>query len=430
MSPPFGYRVVSAALALPFVGYTAVRALRDGDVRYARERFGLVAPSDDRPVWLHCASVGEVVAALPLVDAFREAGIGPLLISTNTPTGRAVAEARAPAGVRCVQAPLDRPAPVRRFFRRARPRAGIILETELWPWLFAAAQARDVPLTIVNGRLSARTRAAPGWLRAAAAFCLGQVVAVLARSADDAQAFRALGAPAERVRVVGNIKLAAPSAAPATPESLGRPYVLAASTHADEELQLARHWCAAGSATLLALAPRHPERGGEIAARLRDEGLRVARRSQGEPPGPDTGVYLADTLGELPTLIAGAELVIMGGSLIEHGGQNVLEPARAGRAVVTGPHMGNFREETAALRAAGGLRQCQDAAEAVATAVGLLADSAERAAMGARAADVLAANTDIAARYRETVFEVLGGALHADERERGIDHAACGLDHR
>ncbi len=409
--PPLGYRAASAALVLPFLGYTLVRTLRDGDARYARERLGWVPRSDDRPLWLHCASVGEVVAAMPLVGVLAAEGIGPLLISTNTPTGRAVAAARAPDGVRCVQAPLDRPGAVRRFFGRIHPRAGVILETELWPWLFATAAARGVPLVIANGRLSARTRTAPGWLRAAAGFCLGRVSAVLARSEDDAAGFCELGAPAARVRVIGNLKLGAPSGAAAAPESLGRPYVLAASTHEDEETQLAVHWRAAGAGALLAIAPRHPERGERIAAQLRARGLRVARRALGETPGTDTDVYLADTLGELPQLIAGAELVVMGGSLVAHGGQNVLEPARAGRVVLTGPHMENFREETAALREAGGLRQHRDAPELVQSALGLLADAEARTAMGANAAAVLDAGADIAARYRDALAETLGNAL-------------------
>ena len=380
--PPLGYRLASAALALPFGGYTIVRTLRDGGAGYLRERLGLVPECADRPLWIHCASVGEIVAALPLVTELRTHGIGPLLLSTNTPTGRRVAEARAPEGVRCLYLPLDRPAPVRRFLARVRPRAAVVLETELWPWLFAGAMEQELPVVIVNGRLSPRTREAAGWLRAAASWCLQHVAAVLARSEDDADAFRTLGAPAMSVRTVGNLKLAAPGPAGEAEVTLGRRYVLAASTHDDEEAQLARAWCAASSRdAVLVVAPRHPERGAAIADRLGQMGLGVARRSRDEPVTARTDVYLADTLGELPGLIGGAELVIMGGSLIPHGGQNVLEPARAGRAILAGPHMDNFRHETEALAAAGGLRQCADAAEVVAAARELLADAPTRTAM-------------------------------------------------
>jgi 3-deoxy-D-manno-octulosonic-acid transferase len=408
--PPLAYCVASAALALPFAGYTVVRAARDGGWRYLRERLGWVPRRSDAPLWIHCASVGEINAALPLVRELAAHGHGPLLLTTNTPTGRRVAEARAPMGVDCAYLPLDWPAPVRRFLGRTRPRAGIVMETELWPWLFAAAGRRRVPLSLVNARLSTRTLRAPGWLRSAFARCLQATAAILARSEDDAQGFRELGAPPERVRVIGNIKFAAPIAAADTHIDLGRPFVLAASTHDDEERQLAAAWMAGGDGqTLLVIAPRHPDRGESIADRLQDLGLTVVRRSRDERVTADTDIYLADTLGELPALIAGAEMVIMGGSLVEHGGQNVLEPARAARAILTGPHMGNFREETAALAAAGGLRQCADAEEVIAAAHDLLTDPDTRRDMGERAAGVLTAGADMAARYREALEEGLLG---------------------
>lgn len=404
--PPLGYCLASAALALPFAGYTLVRAARDGGWCYLRERFGWAPRCTAAPLWIHCASVGEVNAALPLLRELAAHGQGPLLLTTNTPTGRRVAEARVPAGIDCAYLPLDRPGPVRRFFGRARPRAGIILETELWPWLFAAATRRGIPLALVNARLSARTLRAPGWLRAAYGRCLQGTSAILARSEDDAEAFRDLGAPHERVRVIGNIKFAALSTAVDGHIDVGRPFVLAASTHDDEERRLAAAWTSKGDArALLMIAPRHPDRGEAIVDQLQDLGLTVARRSRGERVRDDTDVYLADTLGELPALIAGAELVIIGGSLIPRGGQNVLEPARAARAIVTGPHMDNFREETAALAAAGGLRQCADVEEVTAVARELLADPAKRQDMGERAAGVLAASADMAVRYREALEE-------------------------
>lgn len=408
--PPLAYCAASAALALPFAGYTVVRAARDGGWCYLRERLGWAPRRTDSPLWIHCASVGEVIAALPLVRELEAHGHGPMLLTTNTPTGRLVAKQRAPAEVDCAYLPLDWPAPVRRFLGRTRPRAGIILETELWPWLFAAAQRHGIPLALVNARLSVRTLRAPRWLHAALGRCLQGAAAILARSEDDAQGFRDLGAPPERVRVIGNIKFAAPIATADGRMDLGRPFVLAASTHDDEERQLATAWTSGGDArTLLVIAPRHPDRGEPIADQLQDLGLTVARRSRGEPVTDGTDVYLADTLGELPALIAGSELVIIGGSLIPHGGQNVLEPARAVRAILTGPHMDNFRDETAALVAAGGLRQCADADEVTAAARELLADPGKRRDMGERAAGVLAAGADMAARYREALEEEILG---------------------
>jgi 3-deoxy-D-manno-octulosonic-acid transferase len=237
--PPANYRLFSAVLAPALLGHACRRALRDGGRDYLRGRLGFIEPGPgEGPVWLHCASVGEVVTALPLLRALRDAGIGPLAVSTNTPTGHRTAVKHVFDGVRVLYLPLDRPRPVRRFLDRLRPRAALVLETELWPWLYAGLHQRAVPLFLVNARLSKRTLDAPRWWRGVAAWCLRHTRAVLARSEGDAEAFLRLGAPPGRVRTVGDLKLAAPDE---TPEAIAlpRPYVLAASTHDDEERRLA-----------------------------------------------------------------------------------------------------------------------------------------------------------------------------------------------
>jgi len=406
--PPANYRLFSALLAPALLGHACRRALRDGGGDYLRARLGFIeAVPGEAPVWLHCASVGEVVTAMPLLRALRDAGLGPLAVSTNTPTGFRTALQRLPAGVTVRYLPLDRPRPVRRFLDRLRPRAALILETELWPWLYAELGRRNVPLVLVNARLSTRTLNAPGWWRTTAAWCLRQAQAVLARSEGDAAAFTRLGAPADRVRTVGDLKLAAPDETPGA-ITLPRPYVLAASTHEDEERRLATAWRdRAPCGHLLVIAPRHPERGEAIARVLAADGHRVARRGLDEPVAENTGVYIADTLGELTAFMAGSELVIMGGSLVRHGGQNVLEPARAGRAIVTGPHMDNFREATSALIDAGALQRCDDVDALMATVVELLGDPATRSAMGERGAALLECGRDIPQRYVDALSEAV-----------------------
>jgi 3-deoxy-D-manno-octulosonic-acid transferase len=402
--PPRAYRLASTALALPLAGYTLSRSLRDGGGAYLHQRYGFSPDVAAGSVCIHCASVGEVAAAAPLLRELDTHGIGPLVVSTSTPTGQKRARAQAPAGTPVVYLPLDRPGPVRRFLERLRPRAALIVETELWPHLFAGLAKRGVPIVLINGRLSARTLAAPAWWRRTAAWCLARVTRVLARSETDRASFETLGADPARLETVGNLKLAAPADARHDPVDLGARFVVAASTHDDEELQLARAWAEAGPADcLLALAPRHPERGAALARTLEQAGFTVQRRSQGERATAPPALYLADTLGELNGLIAGAEVVIMGGSLIAHGGQNVLEPARAARAIVTGPHMENFADETARLEAAGALLRCSDAAAVVATTAALLADAGRREAMGARGQALLARASDMAARYRQAL---------------------------
>jgi len=406
--PPASYRLFSLLLTPLLIGHTARRALRDGGRDYLLGRFGRIEPTTDGPpVWLHCASVGEVVTALPLLQALANAGTGPIVVSTNTPTGHRTACRRVPSEVRVTYLPLDRPRPVRRFLDRLRPRAALILETELWPWLYAELERRRVPIVLINARLSRRTLEAPSWWREIAAWCLQRVRKVLARSEGDAHAFIRLGAPRERLTTVGDLKLATPAEMP-EPIQLPRPFVLAASTHDDEERRLAESWRRqAPAGYLLVIAPRHPERGNAIARELSTDGHRVTRRSLDETIGDETGVCLADTLGELTALMAGAELVIMGGSMIPHGGHNVLEPARAGRAIVTGPHMDNFGEATAMLTEAGALRQCEDAESVVRTAVELLGDASTRHEMGARGRRRLEREQAVAERYVEALSEAL-----------------------
>ena len=421
--PPFAYRLASLALALPLAGYTVYRTLRDGGRAYLAGRYGRRGTGLASPVWVHCASVGEVAAAAPLLEALADAGIGPLLVTTATPTGQVRARAHLPPGARLLYLPLDRPGPVRRFLARNQPRAAIVLETELWPYLYAGLADRGIPIALVNGRLSPRTMDAPAWWRDTASWCLQRCTCILARSQADRERFLALGADAGRVTAVGNIKLAAAAGPPPAAIGLGRPFVLAASTHDDEELQLARAWRKrAPAGHLLAIAPRHPERGSAIARALAGEGLGVTRRSREEAPAAGAGaVHLADTLGELGGLMAGADAVIMGGSFIPRGGQNVLEAARAGRAIVTGPHMHNFADETARLEGAGALVRATDADSAVDRVVRLLSAPAERDAMGRAGRAALAADADMAARYRDALvaaLPVLAPAEGAAQAER------------
>ncbi len=406
--PPLRYRLASLGLALPLAGYTLVRTARDGGSAYLRGRYGYTGVRTNDAVWVHCASVGEVAAAVPLLRELDDHGIGPLLVSTATPTGQQRAHAQAPAGATVVYLPVDRPGPVRRFLARTRPRAALILETELWPYLFGALDDRAIPIVLVNGRLSPRTLDAPAWWRHTAAWCLHRVTRVLARSDTDRDRFRQLGVEPERLAVVGNLKFAAPGGAPVSAIEPGAPFVLAASTHEDEELQLARAWAGAGfRGHLLVIAPRHPERGADIASALTAEGFEVRLRSRSEPAGPPGSIYLADTLGELTGLIAAAEVVIMGGSLIPRGGQNVLEPARAGRPIVTGPHMYNFADETERLESAGALLRRADATEVVAAAAGLLAAPDEARRMGNAGRELMEREADMGDRYRRALLDAV-----------------------
>ena len=352
MSVSRAYRIVWL-LAMPVLClYTIWRALQDGGWCYFKQRFGLGYPLLERPVWIHCASVGEVKAALPLLPFILQHTTCPLLVTTNTPTGKAVLRQYLSARVRHVYLPLDFVCAVRAFMGRLRPQVGFVMETELWPHLFQGCYYAGVAVVIVNGRISQRTLQAQHWLKAAYRFCL-QYAFVLARSEQDQARFFALGAPAERVRVVGNIKFAMLNQqADRLEDLLPRRFVLAASTHDDEEYRLASVWVGLNvQDTLLVIAPRHPDRTPAILRQLAPLALNIAVRSRGEDVREDTQVYLADTLGEMGHFFAHAQWVFMGGSLVARGGQNILEPAYFAKAIVVGPHMENFADEVQLLKA-------------------------------------------------------------------------------
>jgi len=399
------YNLLLRLLALPIAGYTLWQALRERDLRYLRERLGLYRQhSPERPVWLHAASVGEVNAALPLLESLARHNPGvPLLLTTTTPSGARAAAARLPGGVRHVYFPIDWHGAVRRFLTRHRPRCALVMETELWPNLYSSCKAEGIPLLIVNGRLSARTRQARPWLRRLYGLCLRQVSAVLARSEHDRIGFISLGTPAERCEMIGNIKFAAaPAARGIEPVDLGRPYVLAASTREGEEKLVVGAWReSAVAGHLLVIVPRHPRRLAQILKEL--EGEAVSVRSRGEPVTDATAIYIADTFGELPGFIAGAELVFMGGSLVPKGGQNLLEPAALGKAPLFGPHMENFLCEAEVLLAQGGALQVGDAEQLAAEFRRLLDRPALRREMGEKARAVVEERRDMAERYREAI---------------------------
>ena len=393
-------------LAAPLVlAYTLTRTLRDGGTKYLRQRLGKGLKKLHRPIWFHCASVGEVIAAGPLLKIVaRQYPKTPIVITTNTPTGREVLLKR--FGDRFLHAylPLDYRGPVRRFYQHITPRCALVFETELWPQLFARCHALEIPLVIINGRLSRKTMDAPAIVRRLYGQALRNVRSILARSDSDRERFIALGADPECVATLGSIKFAqAAGATQTSPEDpIGRDYWLAASTHDDEEWRITRAW-ARGSMTnhLLVIAPRHPERREAILKRLEDLQLRIAVRSRGEPVTAETELYLADTLGEMPAFMAHAELVFLGGSLIERGGQNILEPASLGKAVVVGPHMDNFKEEAENLLERNGLVMVHDDEQLHETVIDLLNDTQRRTELGNNARQVIAERADIADRYFE-----------------------------
>ena len=327
--------------------------------------------SEPRPngplIWLHSASVGEMLAVIPLIERIRAQGFA-VLVTSGTVTSAALAEHRLPSGALHQFIPLDVPRYVGRFLDHWQPNLALFVEFDLWPNLILASARRRIPMIMVNGRLSERSfrrwRLAPGVIAA----LLSRFDLCLTQSAADAKRYGQLGAP--RVSSTGNLKLDVPpppvdDAALRTLKSVigSRPVIAAASTHADEEttvIAVHRRLRAKVPLLLTVIAPRHPARGESIAEIAKVAGLSVGLRSRGELPNNGIDIYIADTLGELGLIYRVAPIVFMGGSLASHGGQNPIEAIRLDAAVMHGPHVWNFAEIYATLDQADGARLVTD----------------------------------------------------------------------
>src|SRR6476660_2609340 len=383
------------------------RRLKQGkeDPERVGERRGL--SGDVRPhgplVWIHGASVGEVLAAAALIERLRDLNLR-ILLTSGTVTSAAVVAKRFPPDVIHQYVPYDSPRYVARFLDHWRPSLALFIESDLWPNLILSSAARRLPMVLINGRMSHRSF--PRWRRVAGTISalLGRFDVCLAQSQVDAERFTALGS--RNVITTGNLKLdvPAPPADSAKLERLmsvtrGRPVVVAASTHPGEEdimldahRELARYF----PSLLSVIVPRHPARGESIARTIEASGLHVALRSREELPTATTDIYVADTMGELGLFYRLAPIVFMGGSLVPHGGQNPIEAVKLGACIVHGPHVFNFTDVYEALDNAGGARRA-DTQEALVKQLGqLLADPAAR---------------ELSVAASERVIEQLGGAL-------------------
>lgn len=396
--PLLGIYRYAALLATPLAEPALEWRARRGKEDRARlgERMG--KPSRPRPagslVWLHGASLGEGLSLLPLIDRLVHQGVE-TLVTTGTVTSAQTLGARLPAGAVHQYAPLDSPRFVASFLDHWRPDVAIFAESELWPNMIAGLRARHIPLALANARLSEASAAR--WARwpATARKIFGAVDLCLAQDADNAERFRALGAP--NVQVAGNLKFDAPPP-PVDPAHLAavvaaigpRPVWAAVSIHPEEETAIldAHALLAQRLPSLLTvIAPRHPERGGPLAERAGARGLSVARRSEVGEPGPDTQIFIADTVGELGVIFRSAGLVFMGKSLAAPGGgQNPIEPARCGCAILHGAHVGNFTQVYATLDADKGAAQIDDAAALAHATQVLLTQPATLRRMGRAAA--------------------------------------------
>ncbi|HEV2956522.1 MAG TPA: 3-deoxy-D-manno-octulosonic acid transferase [Xanthobacteraceae bacterium] len=400
------YRRLSSA-ATPLAPLMLARRLKRGkeDARRIAERRGEAAVG--RPagplIWAHGASVGEILAVMPLVESLRARGFN-VLVTSGTVTSARLAEARLPKGAIHQFVPLDAPRFIARFLDHWRPNLALFAESDLWPNLIVACADRAVPLILVNGRLSERSYARWRRLPRTIATLLARFDLCLAQSQDDAERYADLGAP--RVSMTGNLKLDVP-APPVDGQRLAamqaaigsRPIIVAASTHAGEEaliIEAHRRLRASFRGLITIIAPRHPERGPGVVDIASVAGLPAAMRSRGHLPDRATEIYVVDTIGELGLVYRLSPIVFMGGSLVRHGGQNPIEAAKLGAAILHGPHVSNFTEIYSALDGVHGAEEINDVNKLTVRFGAFLTDAKTRGAVSKAA--------------RETV-ELLGGAL-------------------
>lgn len=388
-APDFRLRayLTSMSLLRPFASIVLKVRERGGkeDPRRRGERLGhaTVARPSGILCWVHAASVGETNAVLPVIEALGAARPDlHFLLTTGTVTSAGLAERR--LGPRAVHqyVPLDAPEYAARFLDHWQPDLAVFTESEIWPALILETSARNIPIALVNARLSQRSRRRWQRNRAMAVPLFSRFSIILAQNDRLAQGFSALGA--RNVHAVGNLKIDAPPPPVDAGElarltaALGeRPVFAAASTHEGEEETIAaahraltRHF--EGLCTVI--APRHPERGTALAEALKNLGFNVAQRSLGALPGPRTDIYIADTIGELGTLYSLAPVAFIGGSLVERGGQNPIEAVRHGAAVLTGPNWQNFRDAYRTLLRHEGVIEVKSSAD-IAVAVAKLFDN-------------------------------------------------------
>jgi 3-deoxy-D-manno-octulosonic-acid transferase len=392
-------------------------------VRTFRERMGRLPVylnlDGDRSIWIHAVSVGEVLAARPLVPALRERFPSHrIFLSTTTVTGNEVAKKSVRGLDGLFFAPFDFPHAVRRALEVVNPALLLLVETELWPNLIHEANRRGARIALVNGRISSRSFPRYRRLRRFLTRVLSQIDLFLMQGEAHAERIRAMTAPPERVRVTGNLKFDAVEAG-RPPERLARviqsgpprplwvagstvdgeePLVLAAFHRVRERVPAAR----------LLIAPRHPERFAEAQRLVEAAGLRCERRSGIAPGGwSDDAVLLLDTLGELAHVYALASVVFVGGSLVASGGHNILEPAVAGKPVLVGPHMENFQEIADTFRAESAIVQVASADELAREVAALMLDEARRRELGERARGLVGRNRGAVGRTTDALVPLL-----------------------
>ncbi len=401
----FLYNLLTYLLLIPFAFYWLVKGV--GNRAYLErlpQRFGFGYPKLDGCIWIHAVSVGEVQASVPLIQALLERFPDQkFVVTTVTPTGAARVTLLFADTVEHCYIPFEFPHAVRSFYSSLRPRAAMIMETEIWPNLYRGCGIRKIPLVLVSARISPRSISGYRRFMPLIRETLSHGIIIAAQSQVDADRFLELGANPARTRVTGNIKFDVeldPSIA--EQGSLLRSALfgdrsvwIAASTHDGEELEVLnahRRLLETHPDLLLVLVPRHPERFDGVRESIEKQAFNVVSRTSKQPCQQSTEVFLVDTMGEVPLFYAASDAAFVGGSLVPIGGHNLLEPAAQGLPIVTGPHLFNAPEIAENFIALGACRVVANGGELAASVASLIDDPVVAQEMGNKGLSVLEQN--------------------------------------
>ncbi len=404
--------------ALPFVLLRLYwRSLKQmGYRKNWSERFANIKaiPANDKVIWLHAVSVGEVIAATPLIkNILKKYPQHHLVITTTTPTGRAQVQQRFGDAVISLYLPYDLPLIVKRFLKRIHPEIAIIMETELWPNLLYYTAKRHIPLLLANARLSLRSMKGYQHIASLTEQMLQNFTNIAAQSDLDGSHFLQLGANPDKLFISGNIKfdLQLPEGIQQKGLQLkhdygNRPTFIAASTHETEEeviLDAFKNIQQQHPNTLLILVPRHPDRFNKVAKLCKSHGFTVARRSLKQMPTIDTSIMLGDTMGEMMLFYAASDVAFVAGSLCQVGGHNLIEPAALKLPLLTGPNLHNFEAISELLKKANALKIVDNATDIASAVNELFNDETQRIALGQRALAVSESNTGALKRHLQWI---------------------------
>ena len=343
------YNLILYLISPYLISRVLIEAIRrKSGISFVRQRLGLFSKKlHKKPIWIHASSVGETKAAISLYQSLsKKFPEETFLITTNTSSSRKIIPTN--KNLEHTYLPLDWLFTTTRFINLINPRICILIETELWPNLISICKKNNISIIIANARLSKKTTGSPSLIKRIYKKVLSDVDLILCKSDRDKESYIQLGYLDKNIKVIGNLKYADTNNTVYNNENIvNRKYVLALSTHPDEERQIITEWMRINEKkVLLVIMPRHPERLGDILSDIPLDMLSISIRSKNEPIKKSTQIYIADTYGEANIFLEHCEFVYLGGSLVDHGGQNFMEAASYGKTIIVGPYMYNFIEET------------------------------------------------------------------------------------